>query len=72
MPTPIASTISAADGDHEQRGAHRDVQEAFADPGDHEQLDRDHAAGDDQRLVDVGDQERQRVEDAARAWSSRR
>ena len=64
---PIASTISAPDGDDQQRGAHRDLEEAFADPGDREQLDRHHAAGHEQRLVDVGDDERQRVKDAAQS-----
>ncbi len=65
MPMPMARTIDAADGDDEQRGAHRDLEEAFAHPGDGEQLEGDDTAGDEQRFVDVGDQERQRVEDAA-------
>src|SRR2546423_14926715 len=52
------------DRDEEQRGAHRDPEEAIPDPRDREQLDRHDDPGDNQRLVDVGDEEGQGVEDA--------
>ena len=55
----------AAEGDLDQRGAHRDAQEALADPRDDDQLDGHDDVGDRQRGREVGDQERERVGGAA-------
>src|SRR3954467_12240115 len=62
---PDGGDDDAAEGDLDQRGAHRDLEEALADPGDRGQLDRDHDVGDLQRGGEVADQERQRVRGAA-------
>src|ERR1700727_2516479 len=42
-----------ANRDDQKRGAHRDFEEAVAQPRDREQLDRDDEARHEQRLVDV-------------------
>src|SRR3954452_10931190 len=62
---PDGGDDDAAEGDLDQRGAHRDAEEALADPGDRGQLDRDHDVGDLQRGREVPDQERERVRGAA-------
>ena len=49
----------------DQRHPQRDLLEALADPGDQQQLGADDRVGDGQRGADVGDQERQRVREAA-------
>src|SRR3954451_18802682 len=62
---PDGGDDDAAERDLNQRGAHRDLEEALTDPGDRGQLDRDHDVGDLQRGGEVADQERQRVRGAA-------
>ena len=55
-----------------ERGAHRDVEEALADPRDRDELDGDHGVGDRQRGREVGDEEGEGVRACRRRTSRSR
>src|SRR3954452_13359115 len=62
----------AREGDDAERADEAVLEEAPAQEGEREQLERDDRDRGDDRRVELGDQERQRVEDAAEEGAAAR